>query len=87
MILIQLQLVTASNDKNVKLWTVCRRRFIGSFAEHKNWVRCARFSPDGRLLVSCSDDKTIKLWEINSGSCVKTFKELKGKSSIYIVNV
>lgn len=53
-----------------------------SFNGHTNWVRCAKFSPDGRLITSCSDDKTIKVWDITSGQCVKTFNEIKGLLSI-----
>lgn len=49
-----------------------------SFNGHTNWVRCAKFSLDGRLLVSCSDDKTIKVWDIISGQCIRTFNEIKG---------
>lgn len=61
---------------------VCQRRFLMSFNGHTNWVRCAKFSPDGRLLVSCSDDKTIKVWDIISGQCIKTFNEIKGMLDI-----
>lgn len=57
---------------------VCQRRFLSSFIGHTNWVRSAKLSPDGRLIVSCSDDKTIKLWDIASNQCIKTFNELKG---------
>lgn len=57
---------------------VCQRRFLMSFVCHTNWVRCARFSLDGRLIVSCSDDKTIKLWDVISGQCIKSFNDVKG---------
>jgi len=36
-------------------------------------IRCAKFSPDGKLLVSCSDDETIKIWDITSEQRIKTF--------------
>jgi centriolar protein POC1 len=51
-----------------------------SFIGHTNWVKNARFSPDGKLIASCSDDKTIKIWDISSNQCIKTFNEMKGKS-------
>ena len=56
-------LLTASDDKSVKLWTVDRRKFISSISDHKNWVRCARFSADGRLIASCSDDSTVRVYD------------------------
>ncbi|KAF8399638.1 hypothetical protein HHK36_015507 [Tetracentron sinense] len=34
-------------------------------SEHKNVARCARFSPDGRLVASGSADTSIKLFEIS----------------------
>lgn len=35
-------LVTASDDKTVKVWMVHRQKFLFSLSQHINWVRCAR---------------------------------------------
>lgn len=35
-------LVTASDDKTVKVWSTHRQRFLFSLSQHINWVRCAK---------------------------------------------
>jgi centriolar protein POC1 len=67
------QLLSASDDKMVKVWSVPGQRFMYSLSGHTNWLRSADFSPDGRLVVSCGDDKTVKLWDAQSHRCVHTF--------------
>lgn len=36
------RLVTASDDKSVKVWSVPRHCFLYSLNQHTNWVCCAR---------------------------------------------
>ena len=45
---------------------------------HSNWVRAAKWAPDGRLCASASDDKLVKLWDVEGRSCVRTFFEHEG---------
>lgn len=41
-------------------------------------MRCARFSPNGKVIASCSDDRTFKLFDVASGENIETFSDSKG---------
>ena len=69
------KLLTASNDKTVKLWTTAKHRFLFSLTDHTNWVKSAKFSPDGKLIGSCSDDKTIRIYDSHNQTPVADFLE------------
>ena len=49
-------LVSASRDKSIKVWEVstgyCTKTLVG----HREWVRVAAVSPDGKLIASGSND-------------------------------
>ena len=44
-------ILTASDDKSVKVWTVQRHKFVTSFSGHTNWVRCARCVGLGHMVL------------------------------------
>ena len=58
-------LLTGSNDKTIKIFDLYPKiKFVSSFKGHSNWVRCARFSPDNRLIGSCGDDNSVMIFDI-----------------------
>ena len=48
-------------------------RFMNGLQGHKNWVRSAEFSPDGRLVVSGGDDRTVRMWDIRTNRCIRIY--------------
>lgn len=54
-------LLTASDDKSVKLWAVANRKFRGGLQGHSHWVRSAVFGPGAKTVLSGGDDRTAKV--------------------------
>ena len=62
-------LLTGSNDKTIKIFDLYpKAKFVSSFKGHSNWVRCARFSPDNRLIGSCGDDNAVIIFDVEQKS-------------------
>lgn len=68
-------LITASDDKLVKIWSLPSRRFLCSLSGHSNWVQDAKFSPDNKLAVSGGEDKLVKLWDVETHQNTYTFHD------------
>lgn len=68
-------LLSASDDKTVKVWALPTQRFMFTLSGHMNWVRSAQFSPDCRLAVSGGDDKTMRVWDINTKSLLRLYDD------------
>jgi WD40 repeat protein len=56
------RLLTASDDKLVRLWDVASGKEITTFKGHTAAVICVAFSTDGHRAISGSLDNTVKLW-------------------------
>jgi len=58
------QLLTASDDRTVRLWDIPSQEPIRTFTSHLDSVRSASVSPDNSsLILSGSYDGTVKLWD------------------------
>ena len=51
--------------RGIKIWSLNERRLVSSWNGHSWFVRCIRFSPDGRYLISGSADDTAALWAVD----------------------
>jgi centriolar protein POC1 len=66
-------LLTAGDDKTVKIWALPSKRFMATLSGHSNWVRTAVFSPDQQLVASGGDDKTVRVWDATKGQLIQTY--------------
>lgn len=71
-------LLSASDDKTVRLWDLPSNEPTTTFVGHNDYVRSANFMPGtmSNMIVSGSYDSTVKLWDPRTGSntAVMTFK-------------
>jgi pre-mRNA-processing factor 17 len=68
-------LLSASNDKTVKVWNVVSSaqggyKCLRTINAHAEAVRGIDFNYDGTRFVSCSYDKYVKLWDTETGKCI-----------------
>ncbi|KAG9392827.1 WD domain, G-beta repeat [Carpediemonas membranifera] len=77
--------LSCSDDKTIKLYrlshadeAIATVTFVTSFKGHSNWVRCVKFSPDGKLVYSVGDEGLFRIWELASGRLLHSFARAKG---------
>ena len=70
-------LMSASDDKTVRLWDLPSSESVTIFLGHQDYVRSSAFMPENgsNLLVSGSYDQTVRLWDPRASErAVMTFK-------------
>lgn len=70
----QRYVLSASEDKTVKLWKVDATQDVTTFEGHRKAVNTAIFTKDEKFIVSSSEDKTIRIWDINTSKTVRILK-------------
>lgn len=68
-------LLSASNDKTVKIWNVVSSAHGGykclrTYSGHTEGVRGIDFNYDGSKFTTCSFDKYVKYWDTETGQCI-----------------
>lgn len=64
-------LLSASDDKTIKLWDHENKINLKTFIDLKDQVKSLALLPSG-LVASGSYDKTVKIWDIDKGECLET---------------
>jgi WD40 repeat protein len=59
------RIVTASDDKTVRIWDVATAKEIAVLRGHDGAVVSAAFSPDGLRIVTASEDTTARVWDVH----------------------
>ena len=65
------RLVSASDDKTIRIWDTAGGKLLKTAAGHESLVNAFAISPDGKWLVSVSSDSKIKLWRLPELAFVK----------------
>jgi len=59
-------LISASRDKQIRIWEVITGHCIVTLSGHQEWVKHLSVSPKGAHLASCSRDQSIIIWDIQN---------------------
>jgi WD40 repeat protein len=57
-------LASTSFDQTVRLWNLDTNLQVGPPLQHENYVKCAAFSADGKLLSTACNDNNAYVWDI-----------------------
>jgi hypothetical protein len=59
-------LITAGNDKYIRVWDLCNGKELPPLDGHKGTVNGLALSRNGQTLVSVSNDNTVRTWNLSN---------------------
>jgi WD40 repeat protein len=65
-------LLTASNDKTLKLWALGTDKLVQKMTGHAGGITSLAVSKNGKIALTGSSDRSLKLWNLTTGKEVKT---------------
>ena len=66
-------LVSASNDKTVRLWDMEQPKLLRTVSTQEGGVYSARFSSDGKTILTAGADKTCRLINVEDSSEIRKY--------------
>jgi centriolar protein POC1 len=66
-------ILSASDDKSVKLWDIDTQKFKASYSGHNNWVNSAQVNQEMTLLCSGGEDKKLVIWDIETKKQIQVY--------------
>ncbi|KAM4698335.1 sperm-associated antigen 16 protein [Rhinophrynus dorsalis] len=67
-------LVTASDDRLWKMWSIPNGDILMTGEGHTDWLSGCCFSPKGTKLATTSGDTTVRIWDFAKSECILTLE-------------
>ncbi|KAJ8662044.1 hypothetical protein O0I10_002376 [Lichtheimia ornata] len=68
-------ILSASDDRTVRLWDIPSETSVNVFEDHEDYVRAGVVSDDNpNLILTGSYDQTVRLWDTRQNQCVMTMQ-------------
>ncbi|KAM4626529.1 sperm-associated antigen 16 protein [Discoglossus pictus] len=67
-------LVTASDDRLWKMWSIPKGDIIMTGEGHTDWLSSCCFHPTGTMIATSSGDTTVRIWDFAKEECVLTLE-------------
>ena len=67
-------LISASNDKSIKIWNLPSKTYACALVGHEEAVRVAEINTASHHAISGGQDTLLKLWDLSTQQCVRSYE-------------